>query len=454
MRFLLCVPVLCVTTLPALADGVPRPGLQFAQAAPAPGAKLPTPSETYAAMTVAERAAIQSDLVWTGDYSSIIDGDFGNRSIAAVRAFQKRIKRPETGILNPHERAQLAAQARARQEQAGWRRVNDSATGVSMGLPTKLVPETGRSKDGARWSSKDGDIEIETFRHHGPSVTLDGIAGQLRSVAGRKVEYNVQRPEFVVLTGTQGKKKFYVRAHAQGQEVRGFSILYDASKSSQMEPITVAVSNAFAPFSGQGTIQVGGEAVRRKVEYTTGLIASAAGQVLADRQATQGCRIIQIPQLGPAERVADDEASGLAVLQVYGATDLVPAPLGGDATASGNAAILVGIADPRVQDGGSAISTPSARLPTGEGDAPRTFNPAPPPGFSGAPAVDRRGRLFGVVLAKPQLVAGPPADAQAMLVPIDGVRTFLRNRGVTLTGGSASAKDLKASVVRVICVRS
>ena len=452
MRFLLCVPVLCVMALPAAADSVLRPGLQLAQAAPAQGAKLPTPSETYAAMTVAERAAIQSDLVWTGDYSGIIDGDFGNRSIAAVRAFQKRLKRPETGILNPHERAQLVTQAKARQDQAGWRRVNDSTTGVSMGLPTKLVPQTGRGKDGARWSSKDDDIQIETFRYRGPSVTLDSVAGQLRSVTGRKVEYNVQRPDFVVLTGTQGKQKFYIRAHAQGQEVRGFTILYDAAKNSLMEPITVAVSNAFAPFSGQGTIQVGGDVARRKVEYTTGLVVSAAGQVLADREATQGCRIIQIPQLGPAERVAEDKESGLALLQVHGAAGLAPAALGGDA-ASGNAVTLVGIADPRVQDGGGAISTRSVKLSDGA-DMLRSLTPAPPPGFSGAPAVDSRGRPFGIVLAKPQVVAGPPSDVPAALVPADLVRKFLRDRGVTLTAGSASAKDLRASVVRVICVRS
>ena len=453
MRFLVWVPVLCAMVWSAVADGVSRHEVRFAQAVPAQGAKLPTPSETYAAMTVAERAAIQSDLVWTGDYSGIIDGDFGNRSIAAVRAFQKHIKRPETGILNPHERAQLAVQAKARQDQAGWRRVNDSTTGVSMGLPVKLVPETGRGKDGARWSSKDGDIEIETFRHHGPSVTLESVAGQLRSVAGRKVEYNAQRPDFVVLTGAQGKKKFYIRAHAQGQEVRGFTILYDAAKGSLMEPITVAASNAFAPFSGQGTIQIGGEAVRRKVEYTTGLVVSAAGQVLADREATQGCRIIQIRQLGPAERVAEDKDSGLALLQVYGAAGLAPVALGSDG-ASGNTVTLVGIADPRVQEGGGAISTRSVRLSNGAADAPRSLTPAPPPGFSGAVAVDRRGRPFGVVLAKPQVVAGPPSDLPATLVPLDAVRKFLRNRGVTPAAGSTAAKDAKASVVRVICVRS
>jgi hypothetical protein len=263
----------------------------------------------------------------------------------------------------------------------------------------------------------------------------------------------VQRPDFVVLTGTQGKQKFYIRAHAQEHEVRGFTILYDADKNSLMEPITVAASNAFAPFSGQGTIQISGEVARRKVEYTTGLIVSAAGQVLADREATQGCRVIQIPQLGPAERVAEDKESGLALLQVYGATDLAPAALGSDG-ASGSVVTLVGIADPRVQDGGGAISTRSARLSDGAADTPRSLTPAPPPGFSGAPAVDRRGRPFGIVLAKPQVVAGPPSDVPATLVPVDIVRKFLRNRGVTPAAGSTAAKDPKASVVRVICVRS
>jgi hypothetical protein len=314
------------------------------------------------------------------------------------------------------------------------------------------VPQTGRTKDGARWSAKDGDIQIETFRHAGPSVSLDEVAARLRGVVGRKVEYNVQKPDFVVLTGSQGKKKFYIRAHAQGHEVRGFTILYDADKSSLMEPITVAASNAFAPFSGQGTIQVGGEVARPKVEYSSGIVVSAAGQVLADREATQGCRVIQIPQLGPAERVAEDKDAGLALLKVYGATGLAPAALGGDA-ASGNAATLVGIADPRVQDGAGAVSARSARLSESAGEARPQLSPAPLPGFSGAVAVDRRGRPFGIALAKPQVVAGPPSDTPAALVPVGIVREFLRNRGVTPATGAAAAKDVKAAIVRVICIR-
>ena len=448
-RALLCCVMAAAPAATAQADAVQR----LAQATPAPAAKPLSPRETYAAMTLAERAAIQSDLVWTGHYSGIIDGDFGNRSLAAVRAFQKASKRAETGILNPHERTQLAAKARAKQEEVGWNRVDDSATGVSMRLPTKLVPQASRGKDGARWASKDGDIVIETFRASGPAVTLASVAAQLRAGADRKIDYDIQRPGFFVLIGSQQTKKFYIRAHAQDHDVRGFTVRYEAAKDEMMQPITVAVSNAFAPFSGRGTIQLGGTVARGKVEYTTGLVVSAAGYILADRQATDGCKIITVPHVAPAERIADDPASGLALLRVYGASGLHAAPLAGDG-GKGNAVTLVGIADPHAQDGGDAITTPSGRL-SGAADAEGAFDPAPPPGFSGAAVVDRGGNFRGVVLQKPRAAAGSAtAGAQTVLVPADAVAKFLRERRVTPFAGSAAVNAIKAAVVRVICVRS
>src|SRR5688572_13992769 len=46
--------------------------------------------DAYAAMPVAERLAIQSDLIWSGDYNGGVTGEFGDRAIAAVKAFQKK----------------------------------------------------------------------------------------------------------------------------------------------------------------------------------------------------------------------------------------------------------------------------------------------------------------------------------------------------------------------------
>jgi hypothetical protein len=51
------------------------------------------------------------------------------------------------------------------------------------------------------------------------------------------------------------------------------------------------------------------------------------------------------------------------------------------------------------------------------------------------------------------IVAGPPnaaPAAQAVLVPADTVRDFLKANGVDFSSGSP---DAKAAAVRVICVR-
>src|SRR5215204_3230951 len=41
--------------------------------------------DAYAAMPMAERLSIQSDLIWSGDYNGGVTGEFGDRAIAAVK---------------------------------------------------------------------------------------------------------------------------------------------------------------------------------------------------------------------------------------------------------------------------------------------------------------------------------------------------------------------------------
>ena len=428
------------------APAVAKPTATKPAAAPA---KPLSPRDTYAAMTNAERIAIQSDLMWTGYYDGLVDGDIGDRSIAAVRSYQKRSNAKDTGILNPQERAQLAALSKSQQDQVGWRLVTDSATGVRLGVPAKLVPQATRRKDSARWSSASGDIRIETFRVSDPDTTLASVAAKQRTEADRKVDYDVQRPEFFVLSGDQGPKKFYLRAHGRGEEVRGVTIIYDPAKEELMRMIVVAISNSFVPFSGSSATATGNMA-RRKVEYSTGLVVSAAGDVLAGRDATDGCHVIRIGSLGPAERTADEARSGLALLRVRGAGRVHVAPLAAGAVSSGGALTLVGIADPREQDGGDAITTPAGRL----ADDGVALEPAPSAAFSGAAAIGQDNRLRGIVLVKPQTAAGPATVAgQARLVPAEVVVRFLRANRVTPTGSAVTVATLKPATVRVICVR-
>ena len=408
---------------------------------------LQTPADTANAMAQAERLAIQSDLAWVGEYNGTITGEVSERMVAAIKAFQKDRGGKQTGVLNAQERSALAETARRRQEDVGWKTLTDPGTGVRLGVPTKLVPQQSADANGAKWSSSTGTIQIQLARRKQADPTTAKLADQeKKEPVGRKVDYSVVKPDFFVLSGMQGLKKFYVRGTFKGDEVRILTILYDQATEGTVGPVVIAMSSAFTPFPS-GT----GPPPRKTVEYGTGVVVSGDGAIVADREITDGCLAVAIGGFGNADRVAEDKDHDLALLRIYGARGLKPLALSNGAAKS--AVELTGIADPQNQGGGAAVSSvrASAAEIGGGGDVP--LSPAPGLGFSGAAALDGDGKFAGIVLLKPALVAGPAnatPSAQAVLVPADTVRDFLKANGVNAAGGSP---DAKAAIVRVICVR-
>src|SRR5205807_10583795 len=110
--------------------------------------------------------------------------DFGDRAVAAVKSYQKDNGGKETGVLNPQERAALSTAAKARQEAVGWRIVDDPATGTRLGLPLKQVPQLGASKLGTHYTSKNGEVQIDTFRIRDPGTTLASVFDQQKKETG------------------------------------------------------------------------------------------------------------------------------------------------------------------------------------------------------------------------------------------------------------------------------
>ena len=100
--------------------------------------------------------------------------------IAAIKAFQKDHGGKQTGVLNPQERSVLAAAARNRQDNVGWKTVTDAGTGVRLGLPAKLVPQQSSDANGTRWSSATGTIQILLTRRKEADLTTAKLADQER----------------------------------------------------------------------------------------------------------------------------------------------------------------------------------------------------------------------------------------------------------------------------------
>ena len=410
---------------------------------------LQKPEDTANAMGQAERLALQSDLAWVGQYNGAITGDLSERMVNAIKEFQKTRGAKQTGVLNPQERGILADTARKKQESVGWKIVTDPLTGVRLGIPTKLVPQQASDANGTKWTSPTGTIQIQLARRKEAGPVTAKLAEREKKEPGRSIDYTVVKPDFFVLSGLQGLKKFYLRGTFKGDEVRILTILYDQATENTVEPVVIAMSSAFNAFPAPA--QMSGPPPRKTVEYGTGVVVGDDGAIVADRQITDGCLTVAIAGFGNADRVAEDKEHDLALLRIYGARGLKALNLANAATKT--ALDLTGIADPQNQGGATAVTSVKASVAQFDGGNDVALSPAPALGFSGAAALDSDGKFAGIALLKPVQVAGPANAApatQAVLVTADTVRGFLKANGVDAAGGSP---DAKASVVRVICVR-
>jgi peptidoglycan hydrolase-like protein with peptidoglycan-binding domain len=394
----------------------------------------------YASIPETERLTVQAELAWLGHYEGAPGGDFDQRTVDAIKAFQKITGNKETGVLNEQERARLDAAAQGPKQADGWQIIDDPATGARLGVPTKLVSPAGVSHTGSRWASGHDQIRIETFRLSEASLPAL-FEEQKKTTRQRHADASTLKPDSFVISGTQGLKNFIVRAETSGGEVRGITILYDQATAGIMMPVAIAMGDSFVGFPDPKAAPPPGQ--KRAVEYGTAIVADRDGDLIAPARVTADCVALTVPGFGHAARIAEDSANDLALIRLYGAHNLVPAPMTG--ASQGPQLTLAGVADPLAQEGGGAVTSVAARL------SGQTVEPAPKPGFSGAAAADAQGRFAGMVALNSPVVAGNgPAAAQAVLVPADTVRAFLTSHGITPAGGHSA---IDQSVLRVICVR-
>src|SRR5690349_22813244 len=275
-----CVGATAQTTAPQAAGTKPK---AVATVPVRPAVQAPT--DTANAMGQGERLSLQSDLAWVGEYNGAITGDVSERMVAAIKAYQKATGGKPTGVLNPQERSMLAETARRKQEGVGWKIVTDSLTGARLGIPAKLVPQQSSDANGTKWTSPTGTVQVVLTRRKEAGPTTAKLAEQeKKDPPGRTVDYTVVKPDFFVLSGLQGLKKFYLRGTFKGDEVRILTILYDQAVENTVEPVVIAMSSAFTPFpSGAGP------APRKAVDYGTGIVVSKDGAILADREISDGC---------------------------------------------------------------------------------------------------------------------------------------------------------------------
>lgn len=400
--------------------------------APAPDPAQAAAKTAFERLDEAERKSIQNDLIWTGDFNGVASGEFGRRTYDGLLTFERRTGGTADGVLAAPERARLKRDADAARAAMRFEPVTDPATGVRIGLPQALLTARVAVENGVVWRRADGQVSLQLTRLP-PAADFPALFERMRAdQPGRKVTYRLLRPDWFVLSGEEGPRRFYTRI-AQGPDgLRGYTFRYPASEAATMERVMIALANSFEPFPA--AVAVAGTPSRPAppqlgaappvaptgiAPHAIAAIAIAPGRLLTTTAAWRSCAQ---PGIGGRALAPDAvRTSGEATtIEVAGLTQ----PPVRIAVATGQPPQASALSFDPVTAG--AVMASPGRLEQGAGGL--TLSAAVQLAAGGAPVIDASGALIGLVregARERRLVAGVVPQASYGLVPAATLMTAM-----------------------------
>ncbi len=315
----------------------------------------------YGGLDLSARIGLQRSLIWVNTFPAIADGNVTPRTINAIREYQARLGRPQTGILRADELDRLLADAKRVRDGVGYRTLRDDATGTVVGVPANLIATTERVRRGTRLRSPNGDIDIVTMEIPRAERSL----GEHYDMTLRNrppAHYKVFRGNWFVIAGAEASgRSYYVRMHDTGGALRGFAISYDPMLTPILGPVVSAMSSDFRPDANGMSVAesqadvgnlrsrqaslppsqnlqplppvqteaqplppagaptgIGGpsEPIRQGLSTGTGFLVNSSGYFLTNAHVVTDCASIAVGIFGPARLVDADATNDIALLQV------------------------------------------------------------------------------------------------------------------------------------------
>ena len=461
---------------PCYAQGLPTPP----PAAKPVDPKVTAAQAAFEALPEQARIAIQNDLVWTTPFSGAALGTFGRLTYEAISTFQKQANQPVDGILTDKQRITLADASRRARQALLFAIQTDPVTGSGIGIATKLLSKQEKTPIGSKWSSDNGDVVLETVRTAPDKADMAATFERFVNAAtpGRKVTYKLLRPDFFVVTGEMGTKKFYTRFAPTSEGLRGYTLTYEAARSAEIDRVVIAIANTFQPLKQTGQQQQSipqapsANALPSAALSSIGAPASpiaqsstqerlftatmvAADKALSSAKAVDGCKILTIAGK-PVQLLTTDAVGGLSLI---GAAGLSPNALAWRETElkPGEALFALGFDNSASR---KLSLAPGEALKGADGRA--SLPVALQSGSGGALIADRAGNAAGLVLDLPlanRQIAGVIPLASYVIASSRDIRLFLEKNGVKTsapaftearTAGDVATSTGK-SVVAVSC---
>lgn len=466
LTILIATPPASAQTAPGIRS--PSQGqMQFRPATPAPSTPAPAQAGdaqaaleaarvAWEAMPLPDRLAVQEGLIWAGDYTGSIDGTFGRMSFEALTAFQARRKLTPDGQVTPALRAALDEGAVKRREAVGWQMTADPATGVRIGIPTKLVGAPRAIETGSRWASKDGRVDIRTFSL--PGQDLAQLFEKMKQeTPGRKVTYSVLRADWFVISDTGAGRDSYTRFVRVADGARGFVVVHDPKLGPDFARTVIAIAGTFEPVAGEKPVAATPSAPAAPTPTASSQSAApapvaplpsgllATGLVVAPGKVlTAGLGDCAAPTVAGKPATIDKATvgGGLALVSTAGLTPSGPLVLADGAPAAG-ASVVVASSGPGLGATTGTISERGLKAPLQRGGL-------------GAIALDTSGRVVGIVTAKPnesRQIMGLIPEATYSLAGVDALASAIEAAGGAIEKKPAGAAMPSGAVFSTVASR-
>lgn len=414
--------------LPALAQTKATPPDAAADATkPAADPAFDAAKAAAAAMGADAFASIQQDLIWTGDLNSLPSGEMGKRSYDAIRAFQKRIKARDTGILLPQERIVLTQHAAKFTARYGFDTITER--GITVGYPAKVTTVRTDGKNGPHFASPKGDVTLDILNLPADKETFDALFVRLKTERpGRKVTYSLLRPDFLVVSGVNDGKTFYLRFIKTDKDSRGFALGWDPALSPAFDRVSIAMASSLKLADGgiAATLESVPQAESKSTSKSTpppeppkpvgppvplaagtpttaktgvGTFVSDTGTILTYANLIAGCESVTLQGGAKAKVLGGDLNNDVAVVQSILPPGVKPLAWRVTALTQGEPVSLL--------SGSSPVATSVSALTGANGDSRRVTLAS---GGAGA-LIDKDGALAGLAAAD-----GSPAALKGLFV--------------------------------------
>lgn len=188
----------------------------------------------FSSLEIEQRLFLQMMLTSAGHWPAVPNATYSRRLHDAVKSFQSSIGTRPTGLFTPHEIDRLFEIGAPIYDRWGLAHVRHPTRGHRLWVPTGLDLLAEETARGAFLRSRDNRFRL-LFEHH-PSARLERMHAELLAEmrrSGDRIDFEILRDGFFVVSSSQGRFKRYVRMHDDRSGLTGF----DMSWSTDAAPI-------------------------------------------------------------------------------------------------------------------------------------------------------------------------------------------------------------------------